>query len=355
MSLLFTAMPRPNGSCAPRRRALISSPRRSFAGQSPFLILLLIALTAPSGWVAAASQPIATFSIVGYDPEVTGVGVAVQSKFFAVGAVVPYAQAVVGAIASQAFGNTTFGPFGLGLLAKGLAPEAVLEELLAADSLREQRQVGIVDAQGRAAAFTGEKCMEWAGHLTGENFAAQGNILVSEETVAAMAQAFRETDGILGEKLIRALEAGQAAGGDSRGVQSAAMLIVRAEGGYAGYNDRYCDLRVDDHEHPIAELRRIFNIWQEHALILEGYRLCDENRYTEAFATGKRMTELYPRSGEAFYHYACYYSKAGHFGRALNELQRAVKRDASLGERAKKDTDFEPLWEEGMFLEIVGR
>ncbi|MCK4413174.1 MAG: DUF1028 domain-containing protein [Candidatus Eisenbacteria sp.] len=348
-------MPRPNGSCAPRRRALISSPRRSFAGQSPFLILLLIALTAPSGWVAAASQPIATFSIVGYDPDTGDLGVAVQSKFFAVGAVVPYAQAVVGAIASQAFGNTTFGPFGLGLLAKGLAPEAVLEELLAADSLREQRQVGIVDAQGRAAAFTGEKCMEWAGHLTGENFAAQGNILVSEETVAAMAQAFRETDGILGEKLIRALEAGQAAGGDSRGVQSAAMLIVRAEGGYAGYNDRYCDLRVDDHEHPIAELRRIFNIWQEHALILEGYRLCDENRYTEAFATGKRMTELYPRSGEAFYHYACYYSKAGHFGRALNELQRAVKRDASLGERAKKDTDFEPLWEEGMFLEIVGR
>lgn len=321
----------------------------------PLLFALAIALIPVflGGGSAGAAQPVATFSIVAYDPGTGDLGVAVQSKFFAVGSVVPYAQANVGAIASQAFGNTTFGPRGLELLAEGLAPAEVLDRLLAADSLRERRQVGIVDAQGHAAAFTGEECMAWAGHESGENFTAQGNILVSEETVAAMARAFRQTEGILGEKLMCALEAGQAAGGDSRGMQSAAMLIVRAGGGYGGYNDRYCDLRVDDHENPIAELRRIFNIWQEHALILEGYRLCDQQRYAQAFEIGERLTELFPESGEAFYHYACWRSKAGQADEARAALRRAVNLDPALGPRATQDPDFEPLWEDEAFREIV--
>ena len=210
----------------------------------------------------SAVEPIATFSIVGFDPKTSELGVAVQSRFFAVGSVVPWAEAGVGAIATQAFGNTTYGPRGLELLRQGVPVSEVLDRLLKDDRDRERRQVAIIDARGQAAAFTGKDCMSWAGHELGENCSAQGNILVSEGTVQAMARAFRETEGMLGERLMRALEEGQKAGGDSRGMQSAAILIVKERGGYGGFNDRYCDLRVDDHQNPIAELRRLFGLWK---------------------------------------------------------------------------------------------
>jgi uncharacterized Ntn-hydrolase superfamily protein len=315
---------------------------------------VLAACLMAAGGVAHGFEPVATFSIVAYDPATGDLGVAVQSKFFAVGSVVPWAESGVGAIASQAYGNTTFGPLGLELLAEGADVEDVLAALLIDDKDRAQRQVGIVDARGKATAYTGEECMAWAGHVTGENFTAQGNILVSAETVEEMARAFRETDGILGERLMRALEAGQAAGGDSRGMQSAAMLIVREGGGYGGYNDIYCDLRVDDHEDPIAELRRIFGLWKEHALILEGYRLCDEERWEDAFKVGRAAVALTPNVGEPHYHLACYLSKAGHREEALDGLRKAVGLDETLGPRAKDDPDFEPLYEDPVFLEITG-
>ena len=311
------------------------------------------ALAPPSFDTASAAEPVATFSIVGYDPATGDLGVAVQSKFFAVGSVVPWAKSGVGAIASQAYGNTTFGPLGLAMLEDGASVRAVMESLLVSDPDAAQRQVGIVDAGGNSHAHTGTECMEWAGHETGENFTAQGNILVSEETVAAMAGAFRETEGILGERLMRALEAGQAAGGDSRGMQSAAMLIVREGGGYGGYNDVYCDLRVDDHEDPIAELRRIFDMWKEWALILEGYRLCEEESWEKAFQVGREAVRLNPDLGEPHYHLACYYSKAGMRDEALKELRAAVDLDPALGPRARLDTDFEPLYEDPEFLGIA--
>jgi len=303
---------------------------------------------------AVAEEPIATFSIVGYDPETGDLGVAVQSKFFAVGAVVPWAKANVGAIASQAYGNTTFGPRGLALLEEGVGVEAVLAELLAEDPDRQRRQVGIVNARGGAAAFTGQECMDWAGHVSGEHFTAQGNILVGEDTVEAMAQAFRETDGILGERLMRAIEEGQAAGGDSRGVQSAAILIVREGGGYGGYNDVYCDLRVDDHEDPIGELRRIFDMWKGEALIYEGYRLTEEEKWEKAFDVGLRAVAMDPEKGEPHYHLGCYYSKAGMRDEALSELRKAVELEPDLAPRSKLDPDFEPLYEDEEFLEITG-
>jgi uncharacterized Ntn-hydrolase superfamily protein len=314
-------------------------------------ILLLAFLAAVP---AAASQPIATFSIVGYDPATGDLGVAVQSKFFAVGSVVPWAMANVGAIASQAYGNTTFGPLGLEMLESGMTVEAVMESLLAHDPDAAQRQVGIVDASGSSFAYTGDECMEWAGHETGPNFSAQGNILVSGETVAAMARTFRETEGILGERLMRALEEGQAAGGDSRGMQSAAIYIVREGGGYGGYNDVYCDLRVDDSEDPIVELRRIFDIWKEWALVLEGYRLCEAGDWEGAFRSGLEGVRLSPDKGEPYYHLACYYSRAGRREDALRELRAAVERDAELAARAKLDPDFEPLYEDPEFLDITG-
>lgn len=203
-----------------------------------------------------------TFSIVAVDPKTGEIGVAVQSKFIAVGAVVPWAKAGVGAIATQSYANTLYGPVGLELLSQGLHPEEVLERLISADPDRELRQVGIVDAQGRAAAFTGEKCLPWAGHIVEENFACQGNILAGKEVVEAMAEAFLQTSGTLAERLLSALFAGQKAGGDRRGQQSAALLVVKEKGGYGGFNDRYIDLRVDDHPRPIEELKRLYELHQ---------------------------------------------------------------------------------------------
>src|SRR5919112_475063 len=200
---------------------------------------------------------IATFSIVGFDPETDSLGVAVQSKFLAVGSVVPWARAGVGAVATQAMANYNYGPRGLDLMAEGNPAEQTVEALTSADDEREHRQVGVVDARGRASTFTGSECFDWAGGVTGEHYAAQGNILVGKETVEAMTTVYEATEGDLATRLLGALEAGQEAGGDSRGKQSAALLVVREGGGYGGDNDRVVDLRVDDHPEPIRELMRI--------------------------------------------------------------------------------------------------
>ena len=296
---------------------------------------------------------IATFSCVGYDPETRDLGVVVQSKFFAVGSVVPWAKADVGAIASQAFGNTTYGPNGLALLEQGKSAEETLHALLEGDSLRERRQVGILDAKGKSATHTGKECQPWAGGIAGENFAAQGNILVSEATVKAMADAFAKTKGILGDRLMAAIEAGQAAGGDSRGMQSAAILIVRKGGGYAGYNDRYCDLRVDDAKDPIAELRRIYNIWKPNALVTQGYALVEKQEYERAYALGREAIALRPEAGEPRYHLACYYSRGGNAEKALQMLGEALERDPSLAKQAATDTDFTPLRTDARFQALL--
>ena len=207
--------------------------------------------------------PVATFSIVGYDAEIGALGIAVQSKFFAVGSVVPWAEAGVGAIATQSYANTSYGPKGLKLLKSGLSAEQALERLIADDPGHATRQVGIVDTKGNIANYTGEECNEWAGAVSGKNYTAQGNILASEEVVKAMGKAFEETEGELADKLMAALFAGQEAGGDTRGQQSAALLVVQANSGYGGFNDRYIDLRVDDAEKPIEELQRLLEIHKQ--------------------------------------------------------------------------------------------
>lgn len=209
---------------------------------------------------------VATYSIAAYDPTNGDLGVAVQSRFLAVGAVVPWARTGVGAIATQAWANTSFGPDGLRLLEGGAGAQDALDTVVAADEGREHRQLGIVDARGNAATYTGSACHDWAGGRTGPGYAAQGNILVSRATVDALAETFEATSGPLAGRLIAALAAGQAAGGDSRGMQSAAILVVREHGGYNGFNDRYMDLRVDDHPSPIEELRRLMGL---HQLYLE--------------------------------------------------------------------------------------
>ncbi len=201
---------------------------------------------------------VATFSIVAFDPDTGELGVAVQSRIPCVGAIVPFAKAGVGAIATQSYANTRYGPDGLALLASGKTPDEVVQLLTAADDDRAARQLGVIDAQGRAATFTGDNCLDWAGSKTGENYTVQGNILAGPAVVEEMGKAFEQTEGVLAVRLLAALDAGQAAGGDRRGMQSAALLIVREGWGYAGQNDRYRDLRVDDHTSPIKELRRVY-------------------------------------------------------------------------------------------------
>jgi uncharacterized Ntn-hydrolase superfamily protein len=207
------------------------------------------------------AEVVSTYSIVACDLEAGQWGVATQSKFLAVGSVVPWAVPGVGAVATQAYANPRYGPQGLQLLADGLSAPEVVARLTDADEGRADRQVGVVDAQGGGATYTGSDCMEWAGGLAGPGFAAQGNILVGEETVAALATTFTATHGRpLAERLLECLAAAQAAGGDRRGQQSAALLVVEKDGGYAGLSDSLVDLRVDDHPQPVAELARLYEL-----------------------------------------------------------------------------------------------
>jgi uncharacterized Ntn-hydrolase superfamily protein len=230
----------------------------------------------PSAAVINAPAVAATFSVTGFDPATGDLGVAVQSKFFGVGTVVPWAQANVGAIATQSYANIEYGPGALLLLKSGLNAPQSLKQLTDSDPDRDLRQVGIVDANGQSASFTGSKCNPWAGHIEGEHFSVQGNLLTGEEVVRAMAEAYqnaRKTENSqLADWLMAALDAGQKAGGDKRGQQSAALLVVRENGGYAGKNDRFIDLRVEDHPAPIEELQRLLDLHKSF------YRAAHHNR-----------------------------------------------------------------------------
>jgi uncharacterized Ntn-hydrolase superfamily protein len=206
------------------------------------------------------ARTIATYSIAACDLDAGQWGVATQSKFLAVGSVVPWAEPRVGAIATQAYANPRYGSEGLGLLREGLSAEEVVQRLTAADEGRNQRQLGVVDREGRSASFTGAECLDWAGGRTGPCYAAQGNILVSAATVDAIAETFESSTGTLAERLLDCLDAAQAAGGDRRGQQSAALLVVEQDGGYAKLSDTIVELRVEDHELPLTELRRLYRL-----------------------------------------------------------------------------------------------
>ena len=231
-----------------------------------------------------------TFSIVAADVEHGEWGVAVASKFPAVGAVVPWARAGVGAVATQSYANTSFGPRGLDLMAGGMPSNAALERILSDDDDRAQRQVGAIDGTGQPATFTGEGCMPWAGGHAGRGFACQGNILVGPEVIDDMVTAFEATPGDLVDRLVAALLAGDTAGGDRRGRQSAALLVVRERGGYGGYTDRYVDLRVDDHAEAPRELARVFETYDREMLIRDDPVLAAEAELVEELQ--RRLTSL---------------------------------------------------------------
>jgi uncharacterized Ntn-hydrolase superfamily protein len=207
---------------------------------------------------------LSTFSIVAWDLTSQAWGIAVASKFPAVGAIVPWAKAKAGAVATQATANTTFGPRGLEMMMSGLSAESTLKKLIASDRDREHRQVGLVDAKGESASFTGKSCMEWAGSLNGPGYAVQGNLLAGAGVIQKMERTFLDAKGELPERLFAALDAGNLAGGDRRGRQSAAILVVKPNGGYGGHNDRWVDYRVDDHLNPVSQLGELLELHRLH-------------------------------------------------------------------------------------------
>lgn len=307
---------------------------------------LLVAGSA--GIVSAAPPQPETFSIVAADPESGEVGVAVASRFFAVGTVVPHARAGIGAVATQSFANTTFGPRGLELLKGGLHPEEVVDVLLRQDPGHEQRQVGVVDAEGNSATYTGSRCLAWAGGRAGKNYAAQGNILTGEDVVLAMESTFLETEGKpLAERLFLALEAGHEAGGDSRGKQSAALLVVRERAGYGGFTDRAVDIRVDDHATPIQELKRLLAMAMVNDYWNRGWTAFTENEFGEALRwqekTAERAESVPNMLPEVLYDLAVIRLANGDNPGAMTALRRAIELNPKLAVQALEDEDLDAL------------
>jgi len=237
-----------------------SASRFAFVVHGIACLLTPYVASAEEFYIQTSDAIVATFSIVACDLEKRQWGVATQSRVLAVGSIVPFAKADVGAIATQAWANTSFGPRGLKMLNNGVNAQETLDSLIESDPGREHRQVAIVDHHGRVAHFTGKECQVWAGAEAGDHFCCLGNILTGEKVVAEMATAFRDSQGQLADRMIAALAAGQAAGGDRRGRQSAGMLIVQDQAGYSRFDDRFVDLRVDDHPRPIEELGRLLDL-----------------------------------------------------------------------------------------------
>jgi uncharacterized Ntn-hydrolase superfamily protein len=283
---------------------------------------------------------ITTFSIVARDSITGELGVAVASKFFAVGAVVPWAKAGVGAVATQSYANTTFGWRGLELLEKGSTPEEIVEILIKDDDDPQRRQFGIVAADGKSATYTGEKCLAWAGGRNGHNYAIQGNILASEEVVTAMEKTFLESKGTLADRLYAALLAGDEKGGDSRGKQSAALLVVKKNAGYGGYTDRAIDIRVDDHPEPFKELGRLLNIAQVNYAWNEAWTLFTQKEYAEALPYMERAASLAPDNAEVLYDLAVIRLANGKESEALEALKISLSLNPKLKKQAAEDSDL---------------
>jgi uncharacterized Ntn-hydrolase superfamily protein len=313
----------------------------------PTLVLTVLALLIAAPLRAAPPGP-ATFSIVAADPEAGEVGVAVASRFFAVGSVVPWARAGVGAVATQSNANTTFGPRGLDLLERGASAQETMDVLLRADPGRDSRQLGVVAADGRSATYSGSKCTSWAGGRTGPGYAVQGNILTGEPVAVAMERTFLATKGQpLALRLLAALRAGDAAGGDSRGHQSAAILVVRAGGGYNGFTDRAIDVRVDDHADPIGEIARVTQLALVNDTWNRGWTAFTQKAFPDALRWQRKTVELAERTPamlpEVLYDLAVILVANGQIDEAAAVVKRATTLNPKLQQQADKDDDLAPL------------
>lgn len=298
-------------------------------------------------------QPVSTFSIVGRDSITGELGVAVASRFFAVGSVVPWAKANVGAVATQSYANTSFGWRGLDLMESGAAPEEIVRILLRSDDNPENRQFGIVSANGQSATYTGSKCLYWAGGRHGNNYAVQGNILAGESVITAMERSFLNTQGTLAERLYAALLAGDAEGGDARGKQSAALIVVKDKAGYGGFSDRAIDIRVDDHKAPIKELGRLLKFAQMNYSWNEAWTLFENKNYLEALPHMEKTALLGPENAEVLYDLAVIRFASGKTDDALNALQKAIQYNPKLKQQAGNDLDFKNLRDNPTFKKLI--
>ncbi len=309
----------------------------------------LLSLTA-----LAREKPIAsTFSIVARDPATGELGVAVASRYFAVGSVVPWAKAGVGAVATQSFVNPAFGPRGLDLLARGMTPEQALKALLANDDDPTGRQVGIVSASGESVTYSGPKCNPWAGGRQGPNYAIQGNILTGESVVAAMEASFLSTKGTLASRLYAALAAGDSKGGDSRGRQSAALIVVKEGAGAGGYDDRAIDIRVDDNPDPFRELGRLLKLAETNYLWNTAWTAFERKKFPEALEAQERAVLIAPENAELLYDLACIRLANGRRAEALDALQKALSLNPKLKHQASNDKDLSALRSDPAFQALV--
>jgi len=308
----------------------------------------VLVVAALAGVVHAAPPQPSTFSIAAADAEAGEVGVAVASRFFAAGAVVPWARAGVGAVATQANANTTFGPRGLELLSLGLTPEETVQVLLRTDSGNNARQVGIVSAAGDSATYSGPGCTPWAGGRKGPSYAVQGNILAVENVVVAMESAFLASKGKpLAERLFAALMAGDAAGGDSRGKQSAAILVCRAKAGFNGFTDHAVDIRVDDSPEPFVEIGRLLGLAMVNDAWNRGWTAFTEKRFPEALTWQERAAALAESQPamlpEVLYDLAVIRLASGDKAGAQAAVKRAIRLNPKLATQARQDNDLAGL------------
>jgi uncharacterized Ntn-hydrolase superfamily protein len=279
---------------------------------------------------------VSTFSIVAFDPSTEALGVAVHSRYFSVGSVVPWAEAEVGAVATQSFVNVSYGPLGLQLLKNGLSVDEVIAKLTSKDEERDYRQLGIIDAKGDAAAFTGKKCLQWAGSKTGLNYSAQGNILASSKVVENMGKQFESTKGDLADRLVAALLAGDKAGGDARGRQSAALLVVKKGAGRAGYGDKRIDLRVEDNSNPITELKRLLSLHRVYSLIDESEDRLTKCDFAQAMLAIRKAVKLNPKVDDAHIDMGILYLKLGRKKEAVKAFREALRLNPKMRNLVKQ-------------------
>ena len=299
-------------------------------------------------------EVIATFSIVARDPTTEELGVAVQSRAFRAAAIVSYAKSGVGAIATQASANQSYGPRGLELLEQGLSPDEVVARLTNADEGRDRRQLAVIDAQGRVSAYTGSRTSDWAGHIEGNNYSVQGNILVSEQVVQAMAQAFETAEGELAERLMAALDAGQAAGGDARGKQSGGILVVKPIGDSGRTTDRWIDVRVDDHPTPFLEIRRLMNMAVSRNKTRLATQLASEGRFPDAIAAQRKAIAMRPGNDQYLYGLARLHARAGNTASAIEVLSQAIVMNQRWQEQARSESDFNSINGDRRFRRLIG-
>ncbi|HYM59747.1 MAG TPA: DUF1028 domain-containing protein [Thermoanaerobaculia bacterium] len=317
-----------------------------------FATAIALALLA-SSLFAGDAHNVATFSIVARDPAAGEIGVAVASRFFSVGSVVPWAKGDVGAVATQAGANVSFGPRGLELMERGASAEEVVAILLHNDPEAKKRQIGVVAADGSSASYTGPECQTWAGGRHGPNYAVQGNILAGEAVVVALEKAFLETKGTLADRMYAALLAGDAQGGDSRGRQSAVLIVVKPGAGFQATSDRAIDIRVDDSKDPFGELGRLLKIAQMNYSWNAGWTLFTQKKFAEALVAQERAAGLAPENPELLYDLGVIRLAAGKRDAALEALEKALRLNPKLIKQATNDHDLDALRGDARFAKLI--